>query len=447
MKLDIERDGLGHRAVLTAEGIGIYVDRIVETRGEMHGELTVARAPEGHLLQARFNLSSMTSRKSTAAFLEGVSPLGKGPKGPTWVAALEAFCVGVLAAERESASIVKIGRQAPRGAPEMVLDPFILGGTKSTVLYGAGGSGKSTLAAAAAVAVQTGVSTFAGWTVPRPRPVLVLDWEADERDWNDLIVGVAEGIGVPAPEIDYWPCDQNLPAMLHELAREIRSREIGLVIVDSVGHAMPNTRDGASAEEGAIRMFKALRMLGCPALLIDHVAKDDGDGRKSRGPYGSVYKWNSVRAAWELRAGEDERAEGDATHLALVHRKHNLTARHRPIGIRLSRSDGHVLLIREDIADDEALAGTMTVAQRLERVLLRSKPMSIGDLAEDIGADPKTVAKTLNRSDRFVKVGQEGRHQMWAVQARLEEPPGYSPPPDRRSSFDALIEANESLRG
>jgi hypothetical protein len=412
--LDLEPEGLGYRAFYTPEAIGLHIDRLVESRGDLSGELTVARAPEGHILRARFNLVSMTTRSSMAKTLQGIAPMRK--EGPGWLALLEAFCVGVLDAERDGTETVMLGTKPARGAPAYLMEPFLLAGNVQTILYADGGTGKSTLAAAVAVAVASGTSMFNGsWMVEKPRPVLVLDWETDADNWNDMIVSVAKGFGIEPPQVGYMMCDRPLPNIIHEVAKTVTSTETALVIIDSTGHAMPGQREGTSAEDGAMRLTKAIRMLGTAALLIDHVPKGQEDGRL--GPYGSRYKWNNARAAFELRAASEDDGTS-AHHLALLHRKHNLTPRERPMGFRVERADGAVTFTREDIYEDESLLATMSLSQRVQRVLLQNAPMTIREIADQLGTGPKTVGVTLNRNkDRFVKVRQEGREQYWAVKS------------------------------
>lgn len=435
MDLEVEKEGLGYSALIPALGIGLRVDYLVEHSGELSGELEVSQAPKGHLMRGKFNLSAPNTRKTTANLLDGLSQIQKGKDGVTWFGILEKFCFGVLELERAGAGVIKVGQRKPREATSFVLDPFILGGNKPTVLYGMGGGGKSTLAAAAAVAVHTGISTFAGWTVPARANVMILDWEAESDDWNDAISGISAGIGIEPPEMDYIACDRPLTSMLHQVAREVRTRDIGLIIVDSVGHALPNGREGASYEEGAMRLFKALRQIGVPSLLIDHIGKGEDAGKQ--GPYGSIYKWNSVRHAWELKAGED-----DSTHLAVIHRKHNNTPKLKPWGMEMARNDGTILFVREDVANDPKLNTANTIADRIALVL-RTGSMTIKDIGEELDdVNIKTIAVTLNRSDRFVKVGQEGKAQIWGMAAA----PNLTPVPDHYTggAFDSLIDANEA---
>ena len=61
--MKLERVGLGYRWDIVNEGVRIVADRITESRGDMSAEVTVQRSPEGHVMRARVNLSSMTARK------------------------------------------------------------------------------------------------------------------------------------------------------------------------------------------------------------------------------------------------------------------------------------------------------------------------------------------------------------------------------------------------
>ena len=76
MRREFKREGLGY--VLRVPGLmtELTVDRLTRSRGETHGELTVLcglpgnRSADGHIHQARFNLTSTTARTSVAKVLE-----------------------------------------------------------------------------------------------------------------------------------------------------------------------------------------------------------------------------------------------------------------------------------------------------------------------------------------------------------------------------------------
>lgn len=443
----VEKDGLGYRAAILSDGVALSVDRLTESRGELYGELTVEQAPEGHLMCSRLSLSLQQSRNGAAGYLSRRS------HGVDWAGLLEAFCLEVLRREREGVAPVKLGQRPPRESVDFVLAPILPIG-KATILYGEEGTGKSTLAAAIAVAVASGTSTFSHWSVPAPRPVLVLDWEADSDDWNDLVCAVAGGIGIEAPDA-IWHQSMAGPLTMdvHRLARLIAEHGAGLVIVDSVGLASPSSRDGADAAEGALRLFSALRVLGTTSLLLDHVAKAAENGSGSR-PYGSVYKAALARATYELRASEESDPEGDR-HLAMFHRKANTTARQAPVGIRVSRSAGEVLLTWEPVmlADDRIAKGASLV-DRIRDSLGRGS-LSVDEIATLTESSPAVVRKVLSRHDGlFVAVTKPGeKAKSWGLRASVTpvtrhvthgsvtNPPlggGIVTHPSKAGSFDAL---------
>jgi len=404
----VERDGLGYRADIVGEGISLSVDRIVEARGETWAELTVERAPDGHLMCSRVSLTGVGARQATARYLSTRS------NGVDWAATLETLFLEVLRRERTGDPVMTIGKLPPRLATEYLLEPMLAEG-KPTILYGAEGGGKSTLATAIAVSVATGVPCLSAWKVGAPRKVLILDWESNHEDWNDLIAAMAFGIDLEPPEILYRGMAQALTSDLHTIARIVTEHEVALVIIDSVGLASPSAREGADANDAAIRLFSALRHLHVTSLLIDHVSKSADAGADSR-PYGSVYKPALARATYEIRAAEE--ADPDGTrHIALFHRKDNTSARRPPMGIRVKRDQSVVMLEVEPVRlDDERIAKGASLIDRIADIL-REGAETVDTISAMVGADPGVVRKTLSRKpERFVAVSRPGeKGKLWGL--------------------------------
>jgi hypothetical protein len=163
--------GLGY--VLTASDIAvsITVDRLSRQRGELHGEISVAcglpgiRAADGHVHQARFNLSGSTARTTLARILQHRADApGDRLAGPA-----RGLLPARPVAEREGDPVTKVGALPIPLATLYRVDP-LLPDDQATILYGEGGTGKSTLACVAiAVSVETGVSVIEGW-IPRQAP-------------------------------------------------------------------------------------------------------------------------------------------------------------------------------------------------------------------------------------------------------------------------------------
>lgn len=409
--MKVSRDGLGYRADILGEGIGMSVDRIVETRGETWAELTVERAPEGHLMRSRVSLTAAGARTAAAKYLERRS------NSVDWVAHLETFFLEVLRREREGEPVMTIGNLPSRPGIEYLLEPMLAIGAP-TILYGSEGTGKSTLAAAITVSVATGRPCLAGWRVREPRQVLILDWEGNADAWNALIKACAYGIDVAPPDVLYRPMSAALTTDLHTIARIVTEREVGLVVIDSVGLASPSAREGADANDAAVRLFSAIRHLKVTSLLIDHVNKTDNSGGDSR-PYGSVYKPALARATYEIRAAEQPDLDG-TRHLGLFHRKDNLVGLRPPVGIAVRRDTAIVELKVEPVhLDDARIAKGATIKDRLADAL-REGALSVEELAAMVDADPGVVRRTLNRyRDRFTQVEKApGGAARWGLLAR-----------------------------
>ena len=210
-----------------------------------------------------------------------------------------------------------------------------------TILYGAGGVGKSIFAAAVAVAVQNGVHLLNCAT--QQAEVLYLDWETDANDIGRRMHAAAAGLGVANPSLRYIELVRPLEDQMTQMTKYVEDNNIGLAIIDSAGMAMKQSGREGDPSEAPIRFFSALRGLGCAVLVIDHISGEDmRRGKAGAGkPYGSVYKWNIVRNAFELRQDRDSDIHG--THLLLKHRKTNVGPRMQDTAIRLIWDDARGL--------------------------------------------------------------------------------------------------------
>lgn len=373
----------------------LAVDRLARRSGEVHGELTVScglpgtRSTDGHLHQARFNLSSTTARGTLAKVLVARS----GASDVDWQDLLEDFCRRVLMAERQGEPVEYVGDRPQRIAPAWRLDP-ILPHDKPTILYGEGGTGKSTLATAIAVSVETGVAVIEGW-IPRRAAVLYLDWETSADDVDEHVKAIAAGANIPGHvRLRYRRCFGPLADQTDEIARLVAEHAIGLVIVDSVGMASGSSSDGADASESAIRLFGAFRAIATTVLAIDHVSKADTDPSKPARPYGSVYKTNLARATFELRRATPM---GDIARIGVFNTKSNVRRLLSPIGLEIEHSDEGVIRYQPfDIAGDAELGRKASVWDRARAVLIDGD-MSDEELAEELEIKANVLRATLSR--------------------------------------------------
>lgn len=410
--LVFEKVGLGYRGDLVVKGVILTLDRITESRGELHGELTVTRSPEGHLLRSRFNVSGMNARSATAKFLTSRS------NHADWAAVLEAFCLRVLEAERAGEPWATVGGKRPASGSVLYTLAPIIPANRSTIIFGDGGSGKSTICTAIAVSVSTGRMVLPDFTPSVSGPVLVLDWEADADEWHERVVAVSKGIAIEPPTIHYRACVGPLTGQVEQVAA--MAQEVGavLLIVDSVGMASPSAREGTDANEAALRLFGALREIGVTALLIDHISKAGADAEGgAHKPYGSIYKSNLARSTWELVRGP---STGPEQSIAMYHRKANRSALHQPIGLKVIHgTEGEIDFYPEDIDAMPSLAAKVSVPVRIVRALSRGA-MSAPELAAELAVSDNVVRVHLSRlmaRRQVTKLG-DGR---WALLESMRE--------------------------
>lgn len=397
------RRGLGYAAYFPDGDVTITYDRVKVRSGDVHGELAVrsghpAAPRDGHLLQSSFNASGSRSRADMAKQLGNRAP---GIK-VDWVDHLERFCRYILAGEREGAPIVVAGGKPPATAGVRYAMYPLLPLNRPTIVFGPGGSMKSYVAAAALVTFATGESVVKGWRVDAPGQVLVIDWEADQEEWDDRVARIAAGIGIEPPRYHYMAGVRSLVDEAEKIARYRAEHDIALVIVDSVGMASPTAREGGDANETAIRLFQALKFIGGTALLVDHVTKDGAERTNAHRPYGSIFKENLARQTWELRKGGDDEDESDVVEVAVFDRKRNARGRLRPFGLDIRFGDGTVTFERtEDVP--EGMTQSVPLALRI-RDVLRSGPMARRDIQAAlpdvlVGSLGKTLHTMLGRGD------------------------------------------------
>ena len=391
----LEAYGLGYR--FTRGDALLAVDRLRVRGGETLGELTV-RVGGVHVSRATFNLSSLSARSATAKLLE------TRVQRQEWPELLEQLCLSVLDTERRGCGVELVGTRRPAGERRYLLDP-LLPESQPAVLFAPGGAGKSTLAGAVAVSVATGSQVIPGWVPAYPCTPLILDYETTAEEWSKRLAAIAEGAGLKPVAVPYLRCDRPVVDLLERIARQVSDQAIGLVIVDSVVLATGTAREGSGAEEGTVRLHAALRELGTTALLVDHVAATElqpGSTGISK-PYGSIFKLNLARSAWELR--REHEPIGGVAQLLLVNVKANYAAKAEPIQLRIVH-DRDVIRFERGAVTAPELEGRLPTHERMRRALVDGA-LTAKELATRLSISESSVrvALTPDRNhDLFVKL-------------------------------------------
>jgi len=236
-------------------------------------------------------------------------------------------------------------------------------------------------------------------TSPEPTSCLFLDYEDDpssfRKRWSALERGFAKG----TQAILYRRMTGTLCDSVEQLQRIVQDKNIGLVVVDSLG---PAARGNLNDPEPAIKYHEALRRLGITSLTLAHTSKDQFTKKKSI--FGSVFFTNLARAVWECKA-EQETGEDEAV-ISLKHTKANLSRLHRPLGYRFTFEDRAIMIEKADLRGT-SLSGELPLSLRIKD-LLRGGAMEIKDISEALDANESTTRTAVNRLSKkkeLIKVG------------------------------------------
>lgn len=384
-----ESKGLGYVAYYIDGGVTLTLDHLRRSSGDLHGELTVSStstdAPgDGYVLGGNVNMSAIGTRDKLAKAIVARAPSVR----VDWLDYIERFCRRVLASERAGEPVVVVGNRPRRPGIPFLLHPLLVTG-KPTILFGPEGTGKSFLAAAAAASFRSGEPIIEGWVPSGKGQVLVLDWEDDEDEWNDRLLRITTGRGIPPVDIIYRYGRASLADDAEEITRIVAERHVGLVIVDSISKAAPPGREGGDPSDTASRLFAAVRFIGGTTLLLDHVTKEAGTKGADR-PYGSVMKPAFARVTFDL-SRVDEKDNPDIGHLILTNRKRNTGARTPRLGLRIDYSEEAVTFTPEPIYTSELSTADLILSA------LSGGELPAYALVDLTAANPDTVRKTLGR--------------------------------------------------
>lgn len=394
---EIKRIGQMYRYRWPApEGVEIEIDQVRQKSDDWLGYMTVRYLSPGvtpHLFEGSHNLSALQGRTNLARHL------ASRIEGVDWPAYLEMACVLTVRAEREGEPFITVGSlPEEEERPFWIIEPVVRVGLP-TILFGDGGAGKSTTALMLAATVLSG-QAIAGFVPTWTAPVLYLDWETDKEEINDTLKALRVGHGLDIPDIYYrresWPLHQSV----RQIKRFIDEKGIVLAVVDSLGAACGGEPESA---ETALKLFGAIRSLGCATLCISHITKTGANGK----PFGSVYFHNSARLTFELR--RHQLPEASEMHVGIYHQKANKGKRQRDVGLCVSfTEDTSIRFEREEIpADATELVAAMPQAEQIRRCLQQAgESLTADDIASltELG-----VANVKARLSDMVKRNQVTR--------------------------------------
>lgn len=388
-------EGGGYLTTWAQEQASIHFDKLIESRGEVKGEIRVGTTMPGvaqHLHQVRMTLTSSRSRTEVGNYVKTrVNSLD-------WDGLVEQACILTLRAFRRGEPVLTLSADAEVSAPEYLIWPM-LPLRQPTILFGLGAAGKSTMA------LLFGICATLSWAqnplglLPPEEPVNVLwlDWETDHQALNYNLKRLRDGMELPLFEFQYRRCFLPLHDDISEIQKIIADKEIGLVVFDSLAAACGSELNAA---EGATQFLsRHIRQLKTTSLIIAHTQKG-GEGQKSI--YGSVFFENYARSVWEVKKHQE--LGEDALDVGLHNRKSNMSKLFRPLGCRFHYSDEDIRVEALELKDSPGFADDLPLHERIAEYL-KHEPATVEDLAEEFGKPENLVrAELARRKQKFIKL-------------------------------------------
>lgn len=357
--------------------------------GETSAEITVTSTLpglEGHLHQARINLSSSPARATLAKTIAARTP----GQELDWAGLLEVAVIRTLRAHRAGEPAFLLRDAVQPLETGHIVEPLALAGLPTT-LFGDGASGKSAIALALGASIQAG-QPYLGLPPTRTLNVAYLDWEMNGWEHRERLRAITDD---DMPDVLYVPCGGPLREQVDRLRRIGREHGIGYWIVDSVAPACGGEPESA---EVALAFHNALRALGGGALCVAHTTKAGDDSR----PFGSTFWHNMARSTWLAKKQQD--VDAATFTVALFNKKANTGPLHAPLAFELTFADGRIVIARADVRDIPELAATQPLWARIAHAV-RTGAKTYADLATELDAEVEAVRKAADRGMKATRTG------------------------------------------
>jgi hypothetical protein len=395
-------------------GVRFQADHVRRGRdGDLKGELTITTdlagartVADGVLVWTSTNFSSQRVRASVAKACQERS----GAK-LDWVGALEDFSIQV--ARSEAAGTVPIQPLSDYALPptedaqDWVVHGLPLARDLPTIIYGPGGSGKSLFAL-----------SICQQLAERGMKCLYVDWEFEGAQHRKRL-GQLAGDNIPTDLLHYVRCSSPLVVEVARIAAYVARLGIQYCCFDSIGYGAGGRPEEA---EHATAYMRAVRQIGVGSLHLAHAVKSE-EHQESSGPFGSVFWANSARSLWMIKRAPGEGGDDRVVEVALTHKKSNTGRLLAPIGLRMTFDSSRTTIQAMDLASSTLANSTLPLWQRM-RALVAAHPMTVEDIAVELDAQAKSVARAVQRMEIFRR-GGDGRiwlsSQLSAASAPTEE--------------------------
>jgi predicted DNA-binding protein (UPF0251 family) len=340
----------------------------------------------------KLNMQSTTGITSIIRSLDNVD------SDTDWPFIIRKLCLSVVKEFQQGSPEVELTGKVDVLAQHKFLVEPIIQERNPTLIYGPGSTGKSWFGQLIAVLAGSGTSN-AGLTV-EPARVLYLDWETDQAEIEGRITMIRNGLGMEEDtptNIFYKSMTSGLAREEEEIKKIILKRDITLLVLDSLGSACMGEPESADV---VLKMFGALRRLGCTSLCIDHTNKEGT-------LFGSVYKYNQSRMVFEAK--NSQRSSQSHIFFGLFHRKANNGPLMKDMAWEMSFYPDSITITPARVEDTELEEHQLVYIRMLNALRRADKNMLTQDeLADICNTTRGTIDKEASRKKELFSRPMKG---------------------------------------
>ena len=271
-----------------------------------------------------------------------------------------------------------------------------------------GGSTKSILAQACCIMYTSGESIIPGFVAAKEqRPALYLDYEsrAGTQAFRQRMLLAGAGITEQAGKIYYKRMYSPIADAASELYDIIKSRNIGLVVVDSGSRAVGGE---TSTENMVIPYFNATASWGVTVLTVVHKAKS----AESRGPAGVAQWWNQARNYWELV--KDQTPGQNEVYVSLRHDKANDESLSEPLSYRLEFNPDFIKYHKESAIISDKILTEMHVTTQMTAFLENAPSSTVREVAASLQKSEQHVGNEFRKGEGTLFYGTPDKPRRWS---------------------------------
>jgi phage/plasmid primase-like uncharacterized protein len=380
--------------------VSITFERLTDARDSVYAEIAIVIGTTEILSGSKLGLQSDAGQSKLSGSLKIISAT------IPWKHLLQKACSLVLRRHRTGEPIALLQPSASALVPYLI-NPIVHRGHQ-TLIYAPGGTCKSYLALYFALLACHGVSE-SGVSALNVR-VLYLDWELNAETLGGRLKALQAGHPSLVHHVPFYRrCELPLHQEAHTIAAFVKEHDVQLVIVDSAAMAVGGE---LSSPDAAITLQRALRKINCASIVLAHVSKSVQEGQE-RTAFGTVFFRELARNVWELSKSDEEHP----VQLVLSHTKHNFSAKHPPLGFRITFAAELVRVQHEDVGSVPAFQPKLPVPARIRNLLEDGRPRTAKSISEDLAVLLGTVKSALSRGKgtKWQQIGDDYHDPTYTV--------------------------------